>query len=141
MAELAYSSNTWSLTGTGADGNPVVLGATTAEVARRQADASWRYVIDNAWGDQAAATASTANASRYPARHQRGGRCGLDGHGDPPTRLGARRTPATLKRLLDLGRADRPVTAGAAASQPGPGGRKRRRKIHSSGHGKNQKPR
>jgi hypothetical protein len=35
------------------DGNPVTLGATTAEVARRQADGSWRYVIDNAWGDQA----------------------------------------------------------------------------------------
>ena len=54
VGELAYLSNTWSLTGTGADGNPVVLGATTAEVARRQADGSWRYVIDNAWGDQAA---------------------------------------------------------------------------------------
>jgi hypothetical protein len=26
---------------------------TTAEVARRQADGSWLYVIDNAWGDQA----------------------------------------------------------------------------------------
>jgi ketosteroid isomerase-like protein len=24
-------------------------------VARRQADGSWLYVIDNAWGDQAAA--------------------------------------------------------------------------------------
>ena len=49
----AYLSNSWSLNGTGPDGNPVALGATTAEVARRQADGTWRYVIDNAWGDQA----------------------------------------------------------------------------------------
>jgi uncharacterized protein (TIGR02246 family) len=55
VGDLAYLSNTWSLTGTGLDGNPVSLGATTAEVARRQADGSWRYVIDNAWGDQAVA--------------------------------------------------------------------------------------
>ena len=53
VGELAYLSNAWSLRGTGPDGNPVALGATTAEVARRQADGSWRYVIDNAWGDQA----------------------------------------------------------------------------------------
>jgi ketosteroid isomerase-like protein len=53
VGDLAYLSNTWSLSGTGADGNPVTLGATTAEVARRQADGTWRYVIDNAWGDQA----------------------------------------------------------------------------------------
>lgn len=52
VGELAYLANTWSLTGTGPDGAPVMLGATTAEVARRQADGSWRYVIDNAWGDQ-----------------------------------------------------------------------------------------
>ena len=55
VGELAYLANTWSLTGTGPAGAPVVLGATTAEVARRQADGSWRYVIDNAWGDQAVA--------------------------------------------------------------------------------------
>jgi ketosteroid isomerase-like protein len=55
VGDLAYLSNTWSLSGTGPDGNPVVLGATTAEVARRQDDGTWRYVIDNAWGDQAAA--------------------------------------------------------------------------------------
>jgi uncharacterized protein (TIGR02246 family) len=53
VGDLAYLSNTWSLNGTGPDGNPVTLGATTAEVARRQADGTWRYVIDNAWGDQA----------------------------------------------------------------------------------------
>ena len=54
VGDLAYLANTWSLRGTGPDGDPVVLGATTAEVARRQADGTWRYVIDNAWGDQAA---------------------------------------------------------------------------------------
>jgi uncharacterized protein (TIGR02246 family) len=55
VGDLAYLANTWSLSGTGPDGNPVALGATTAEVARRQADGSWRYVIDNALGDQAVA--------------------------------------------------------------------------------------
>jgi uncharacterized protein (TIGR02246 family) len=55
VGDLAYLSNTWSLRGTGADGQPLTLGATTAEVARRQADGTWRYVIDNAWGDQGAA--------------------------------------------------------------------------------------
>ena len=52
--DLAYLSNTWSLEGKDADGNPVTLGATTAEVARRQDDGRWLYVIDNAWGDAAA---------------------------------------------------------------------------------------
>ncbi|HET6788458.1 MAG TPA: nuclear transport factor 2 family protein [Aquabacterium sp.] len=56
VSDLAYLSNTWSLSGTGPDGEPVVLGATTAEVARRQADGTWRYLIDNAWGDQAVAS-------------------------------------------------------------------------------------
>jgi ketosteroid isomerase-like protein len=53
VGDQAYLSNTWSLNGTGPDGNSVVLGATTAEVARRQADGTWCYVIDNALGDQA----------------------------------------------------------------------------------------
>jgi ketosteroid isomerase-like protein len=55
VGDLAYLSNAWSLRGTGPDGNPVALGATTAEVAQRQANGTWRYVIDNAWGDQAVA--------------------------------------------------------------------------------------
>jgi uncharacterized protein (TIGR02246 family) len=55
VGDLAYLANTWSLRGTGPDGKPVTLGATTAEVARRQPDGTWRYVIDNAWGDQAVA--------------------------------------------------------------------------------------
>jgi ketosteroid isomerase-like protein len=59
VGDLAYLSNTWSLEGKDADGNPVSLGATTAEVARRQDDGRWLYVIDNAWGDAAATTTTT----------------------------------------------------------------------------------
>jgi ketosteroid isomerase-like protein len=54
VGDIAYMSNTWSLNGTGPDGSPRTLGATTAEVARRQPDGTWLYVIDNAWGDQGA---------------------------------------------------------------------------------------
>ncbi|HEX6222291.1 MAG TPA: nuclear transport factor 2 family protein [Acidimicrobiia bacterium] len=54
VGDLAYMSNRWSLTGTGPDGEPLDMGAVTAEVARRQADGSWVYVIDNAVGDLAA---------------------------------------------------------------------------------------
>jgi ketosteroid isomerase-like protein len=54
VGDLAYLSNRWSLTGgTMPDGTPAELGATTAEVARRQPGGSWLYVIDNAWGDLA----------------------------------------------------------------------------------------
>jgi uncharacterized protein (TIGR02246 family) len=54
--DLAYLANRWTLTGaTMPDGSPAELGATTAEVARRQPDGAWLYVIDNAWGDQASA--------------------------------------------------------------------------------------
>jgi uncharacterized protein (TIGR02246 family) len=56
VGDLAYLANRWSLTGgTMPDGSPAELGATTAEVARRQPDGSWLYVIDNAWGDLAVA--------------------------------------------------------------------------------------
>jgi uncharacterized protein (TIGR02246 family) len=55
VGDLAFLANRWSLSGgTMPDGSPAELGATTAEVARRQPDGTWRYVIDNAWGDQAA---------------------------------------------------------------------------------------
>lgn len=52
VGDLAYLTNRWSLTGTGPDGDPFEMGAVTAEVARRQPDGGWLYVIDNAWGDQ-----------------------------------------------------------------------------------------
>ena len=47
VGELALLHNEWALEGTGADGQPVALAGRTSEVARRQADGSWRYVIDN----------------------------------------------------------------------------------------------
>jgi len=54
VGDLAYLSNRWSLSGgTMPDGSPAELGAITAEVARRQPDGTWLYVIDNAWGDLA----------------------------------------------------------------------------------------
>jgi uncharacterized protein (TIGR02246 family) len=40
--ELALLSNAWTFTGEG-----MQFSSVTAEVARRQADGTWRYVIDN----------------------------------------------------------------------------------------------
>ena len=55
VGDLAFLANRWSLKGgTMPDGSPAELGAATAEVARRQSDGTWLYVIDNAWGDLAA---------------------------------------------------------------------------------------
>jgi ketosteroid isomerase-like protein len=40
----------WSIHGTRPDGVPLRLGGTAADVARRGADGTWRYVIDNPFG-------------------------------------------------------------------------------------------
>ena len=53
VGDLAFLTNRWTLSMTDEDGNPSEMGATTAEVARRQADGTWLYVIDNAIGDAA----------------------------------------------------------------------------------------
>jgi uncharacterized protein (TIGR02246 family) len=47
---LALVTTAWSFAGAGPDGNPVKLAAKSADVLRRQADGSWRLVIDNPWG-------------------------------------------------------------------------------------------
>ena len=47
---LALVAGTWSFTGTGPDGAPVTRTGHNADVLRRQADGSWRFVIDNPWG-------------------------------------------------------------------------------------------
>jgi ketosteroid isomerase-like protein len=47
---LALVAGVWSFTGTGSDGQPVTLTGRNGDVLRRQADGSWRFVIDNPWG-------------------------------------------------------------------------------------------
>ena len=49
-SDLALVVGTWSFKGTGPDGSAVNLAGRTADVLRRQADGSWRFVIDNPWG-------------------------------------------------------------------------------------------
>ena len=48
--DLALVVGVWSFDGTGPDGEPVHLEASNADVLRRQADGTWRFVIDNPWG-------------------------------------------------------------------------------------------
>ena len=48
--DLALVTGVWSFKGTGPDGEPVRLEARNADVLRRQADGTWRFVIDNPWG-------------------------------------------------------------------------------------------
>ena len=47
---LALTTSQWKLTGTGPDGSPVTMSGQSAEVARRQADGTWLFVIDTPWG-------------------------------------------------------------------------------------------
>ena len=47
---LAFVAGVWTFTGTGPDGKPVTLTGRNGDVLRRQADGSWRFVIDNPWG-------------------------------------------------------------------------------------------
>jgi ketosteroid isomerase-like protein len=47
---LALVAGHWSFTGTAPDGKPLTLTGHNADVLRRQADGTWRFVIDNPWG-------------------------------------------------------------------------------------------
>ncbi|MHB8576698.1 MAG: YybH family protein [Dehalococcoidia bacterium] len=48
--EIALLRSNWTLTGTGDDGQPLEMSGASTDVVRRQADGSWRYVIDNPYG-------------------------------------------------------------------------------------------
>lgn len=50
VGELALLQGEWHVSGTAPDGSPLNLTSRTAEVVRRQADGSWLYVIDHAFG-------------------------------------------------------------------------------------------
>jgi uncharacterized protein (TIGR02246 family) len=45
--DVALLCSRWTLNGTGPDGSPVELAGQGAEVVRRQADGTWRFIIDN----------------------------------------------------------------------------------------------
>ena len=49
-SDLALVVGKWSFTGTGADGEHVKVAGHNADVLRKQADGTWRFVIDNPWG-------------------------------------------------------------------------------------------
>jgi uncharacterized protein (TIGR02246 family) len=48
--EIALLSSRWKMSGTGPDGKKQDLAGESVEVVRRQADGSWKFVIDTPWG-------------------------------------------------------------------------------------------
>ena len=47
VGDVALTTSRWRLTGSSPDGDPVDMNGVSAEVARRQPDGTWRFVIDN----------------------------------------------------------------------------------------------
>lgn len=48
--EVALLRSAWHLKGTGPDGTPIEMAHGSSEVVRRQADGSWKYLIDHPFG-------------------------------------------------------------------------------------------
>lgn len=48
--DVALTSARWSLDGTGPDGKPAHMEGRSAEIARRQPNGDWLYVVDSAFG-------------------------------------------------------------------------------------------
>ena len=52
--DIALLRSAWQLTGTGPDGSPLQMAHESTDVARRQPDGSWKFVIDHPFcADQA----------------------------------------------------------------------------------------
>src|SRR5262245_6639675 len=50
--DVALYISRWSLSGTDPAGKPVVMGAESTDVLRRQRDGRWLIALDNPWGPQ-----------------------------------------------------------------------------------------
>ena len=48
--DIAVLRSKWSVNGTGPDGKPVAMSGNGIEVVRRQADGTWKFVIDHPAG-------------------------------------------------------------------------------------------
>ncbi len=55
--DLALLRSRWTLRGTGDDGQPLEMAGAGVEVVRRQADGSWRFVIDHPFAAMPSQTA------------------------------------------------------------------------------------
>jgi uncharacterized protein (TIGR02246 family) len=50
VGDLALLRGEWQMKGTNPDGEPIEIGHKSSEVVRRQADGTWRFVIDHPFG-------------------------------------------------------------------------------------------
>ncbi len=48
--DIALLNSPWTQVGTDPEGNEVSFAGITAEVVRKQADGTWKYIIDDPWG-------------------------------------------------------------------------------------------
>jgi ketosteroid isomerase-like protein len=48
--DIVLSCNRWEMKAAGPDGNPIVITGMGTEVARRQSDGTWLFLIDNPYG-------------------------------------------------------------------------------------------
>jgi uncharacterized protein (TIGR02246 family) len=48
--DIALARGAWKLTSKGADGSAQTIAGNSIEVLKKQADGSWRYLIDHPWG-------------------------------------------------------------------------------------------